>query len=222
MIYCSNCGKEIPTDSQYCPFCGTHVPTVVNKAADEPVRTEPVVTEPVRTERVIEPTRPTRVVTEPVDTRKDLVTRKTINEFYKDAGFWGGLILIAGFFLPFFTKDSGSLFDSVQAEAAADKIVLLWLIFPLAGLFMVLHSLRVLPGFIAIFFTFFAFIALIYWGYIMLTNPAKYFGATEAFAAIKNVGIGLWATLLGTILLLFHRQHTLVHVSRTKYVDRTV
>lgn len=218
MIYCSNCGKELPANSKFCPSCGATVSATAHTT--EPVRTERV-SEPVRTERVVEPTRTNRVVTEPVD-RKDLVTRRTINEFYKDAGFWGGLLLIAGFFLPFFTNDTGSLFDAVQAEAATDKIVLLWLIFPLAGLFMMLHSLRVLPGFLAIFFTFFAFIALIYWGYVMFTNTQKYFGATETFAIVKNVGIGLWATLLGTLLLLFHRQHTLVHVNRTKYVDRTV
>jgi hypothetical protein len=224
MIYCSNCGKELPVDSKFCPSCGATINATAHTT--EPVRrTEPVSesvrTEPVRTERVIEPTRTNKVVTEPVD-RKDLVTRRTINEFYKDAGFWGGLLLIAGFFLPFFSNNTGSLFDAVQAEASTDKIVLLWLIFPVAGLFMLLHSLRVLPGFVAIFFTFFALIALIYWGYIMISNREKYFGATEAFAIMKTVGIGLWATLLGTILLLFHRQHTLVQVNRTKYVDSTV
>jgi hypothetical protein len=221
MIYCSNCGKELPVDSKFCPSCGTTVTSAVN-TTNEPVITEHV-SEPVRTERVVsEPIRTERVVTQPADVRKDLITRKTINEFYKDSGFWGGLLLLAGFFLPFFSMNSGSLFDAVQAQASTDKIVLLWLIFPVAGLFMLLHSLDIFSGFLAIFFTFLAFIALIYWGYIMLNDRQTFFGSTEAFTIMKTVGLGLWATLLGTILLLFHRRHTKVIVNTTKYVDRTV
>lgn len=236
MIYCSNCGKELPVDSKFCPACGVTIP-VVNTTEEslrsEPVRVQPVVTEPVHTEVVrtepvlvkgvvTEPVRTERVVTHTADIRKDYTTRKTVNEFYKDAGFWGGLILLAGFFLPFFSMNTGSLFDAVRATAASDKVVLLWLVFPVAGLFMLLHSLNVLPGFLAIFFTFFAVIALVYWGYIMLTNKARYFGSDDPMTVIKTVGIGLWATLLGTILLLFHRRHTKVEVHHTKYVDRTV
>lgn len=240
MVYCSNCGKELPVDSKFCPSCGVTIPinTTNEPIKTEPVKTEPlrtesvnieptktdrIVTEPVRTERVVtEPVRTERVVTQPVDIKKDFTTRKTINEFYKDAGFWGGIILLAGFFLPFFSMDSGSLFDAVRAEASANKIVLLWLIFPVAGLFMLLHSLNAFPGFLAIFFTFFALVALIYWGYIMLSNRAHYFNSDDPTTIIKTVGIGLWATLLGTILLLFHRRHTKVEVHHTKYVDRTL
>lgn len=211
MIYCSNCGKELPSESKFCPSCGVTVAPVVNRTA-EPVRTEQVVTDPVRSERVVPVT----------DVNRDSITRKTINEFYKDAGFWGGLLLLLGFFLPFFSMDTGSLFEAVRATANSDKIVLLWLIFPVAGLFMLLHSLNAFPGFLAIFFTFFALIALIYWGYRMVINPAFFFGSNDVATIIKTVGIGLWATLLGTILLLFHRQHTKVEVHRTKYVDRTL
>ncbi|MDQ6755425.1 MAG: zinc ribbon domain-containing protein [Bacteroidota bacterium] len=209
MVYCSHCGKEIPSDSKFCPSCGAAAPVIVN----QPVETEREVTQPVRKESV---------VTEPAGVKKDIVTRKTINEFYKDSGFWGGLLLIAGFFLPFFSHNGASLYDSVSAEAATDKIVLLWLIFPVAGLFMFLHSLQILPGVLAIFFTFFALIALIYWGYVMLNDRTRYFGTDEIFSVIKTVGVGLWAILLGTILLLFHRRHTKVVVHHTKYVDRNL
>ncbi|MGI8584045.1 MAG: zinc-ribbon domain-containing protein [Chitinophagaceae bacterium] len=250
MVYCSNCGKELPVDSKFCPSCGATTPinttnepiktepvrtepvrtepekiepVKTDRIVSEPVRTERVVTEPVRTERVVtEPVTTERVVTEPVDIKRDFTTRKTINEFYKDPAFWGGIILLAGFFLPFFSMDSGSLFDAVRAEASANKIVLLWLIFPVAGLFMLLHSLNVLPGILAIFFMFLALIALIYWGYIMLNNRTQYFGSEDPTTIIKTVGIGLWATLLGTILLLFHRRHTKVEVHHTRYVDRTL
>jgi len=225
MIYCSNCGKELPVDSKFCPSCGVTI-GAVNRTSEpvrsEPVRTEPVRTEPVRTERVSEPVRTERVVTNTADVNRDNTTRRTVNEFYKDPGFWGGLLLLVAFFLPFFTNNSASLFDAIRASASSDKIVLLWLIFPVAGLFMLLHSLNILPGFLAIFFTFFALIALVYWGYIMLNDRVKYFESDDPTTIIKTVGIGLWLTFLGTILLLFHRRHTKVEVHRTKYVDRTV
>ena len=204
MIYCSTCGKEIPADSQYCPFCGAHVPEVVNRTSSS---------EPVRTEKVI---------TRPADVSHNFTTKKTINEFYKDAGFWGGLILIAGFFLPFFTKDGASLYDGVRTTMDTDKVILLWLIFPVSGLFMLLHSINTFPHFLAIFFSFFAVVALIYWGYVMFSDRMKYFGSEDFFTIIKTVGVGLWATVLGTILLLFHHRHIKVKVEKTKFVDRTL
>lgn len=200
MIYCLSCGKAIPDDSKFCTFCGTPTP-------------------------VVDPKRPnvaTTSSTKPVDVSQTQTSRKTINEFYKDPGFWGGLLVIAGFFLPFFSNNSASIYEAVQAEASADKIVLLWLIFPVAGLFMLLHSLRVMPGILAIFFSFLAVIALIYWGYEMLSESTKYFGSADTMTIIKTVGIGLWATVLGTILLVFHRRHTRVEVHRTKIIDRNL
>ncbi len=218
MMYCSNCGKELPADSKFCPACGATTPGVVNRPTETVRTTEPVrITEPVRT---TEPVRE-RIVTRSADTG-NFTTRRTVNEFYRDAGFWGGLLLIVGFFLPFFTKDSSSLFDAIKVGASGEKLILLWTIFPIAGLFMMLHSLRILPGFLAIFFTFLALIALIYWGYRMITHRADYFGSTDVVTIIKTIGIGLWATVLGTILLLFHSPHTRVEVHHTKVVDRTI
>jgi len=200
MIYCLSCGKEIPSDSKFCTFCGTPTPTVDPK----------------------QPNLATASTNKPIDVSRTETSRKTINEFYKDAGFWGGLLVLAGFFLPFFSNNSASIFDAVQAEAPADKIVLLWLIFPISGLFMLLHSLRIMQGILAIFFSFLALIALIYWGYIMLSESYKYFGTADMMTIIKTVGIGLWATVLGTILLLFHNRHTRVEVHKTKIIDRNL
>ena len=132
MIYCLSCGKSIPDDSKFCTFCGAPTPVVDPK----------------------QPNLATASTSKPIDVSRTQTVRKTSNEFYKDPGFWGGILVIAGFFLPFFPNNSASLYQIVQAEAAADKIVLLWLIFPVAGLFMLLHSLRVMPGVIAIFFSF--------------------------------------------------------------------
>ena len=200
MIYCLSCGKAIPDDSKFCTFCGAPAPVVDPK----------------------QPNLATASTNKPVDVSKTETSRKTINEFYKDPGFWGGILVIAGFFLPFFSNNSASIYESVQAVASSDKVVLLWLIFPVAGLFMLLHSLRIMPGVIAIFFSFLAVIAAIYWGYVMLSESTKYFGSADSMTIIKTVGMGLWATILGTILLLFHRRHTRVEVHRTKVIDRNL
>ena len=200
MIYCLSCGKEIPSDSKFCTFCGAPTPTVDPR----------------------QPNLATASTQKPVDVSRTETSRKTINEFYKDAGFWGGLLVLAGFFLPFFSNNSASIFDAVQAEAPVDKIVLLWLIFPISGLFMLLHSLRAMPGILAIFFSFLAVVALIYWGYIMFSERTKYFGSEDISAIIKTVGIGLWATAVGTLLLLFHNRHTRVEIQKTKIIDRNL
>jgi hypothetical protein len=200
MIYCLNCGKGIPDDSKFCTFCGT--PTAVVDPKQPNLATAPL--------------------HKPVDVSRTHTTRRTVNEFYKDPAFWGSLILIAGFFLPFLSNDSASLFDVVQKTAPTDKLVLLWLIFPVAGLFMLLHSLRLLPGILAIFFSFLAVIALIYWGYVMLKDRTGYFGTEDMATVIKTVGIGLWLTVLGTILLLFHKRHTKVEINNTRIIDRNL
>lgn len=200
MIYCLNCGKGIPDDSKFCTFCGT--PTAV-----------------------VDPKQPnlaTAASHKAVDVSRTHTTRKTYNEFYKDPAFWGSLIVIVAFFLPFLSTDSASLFDVVKMEYDSDKLVLLWLIFPVAGLFMLLHSLKVLPGFIAIFFSFLAMVALIYWGYVMLNDRVNYFGTDDIAIVIKNIGLGLWLTALGTLLLLFHKRHTKVEIHNTKVIDRTL
>ena len=56
----------------------------------------------------------------------------------------------------------------------------------------------------------------------MLSESYKYFGTADMMTIIKTVGIGLWATVLGTILLLFHNRHTRVEVHKTKIIDRNL
>ena len=201
MIYCLNCGKGIPDDSKFCTFCGT--PTAV-----------------------VDPKHPNLATTPPhkaVDVSKNYTSRKTVNEFYKDAGFWGALLVLAGFFLPFFSMSGNSLFEAVQANASSDPIVLVWLIFPIAALAVILHNF--VPGWPGAFTTVFiilVLLTLILFIYVVSKDPAKYFNTTEASIIIKTAGIGMWATLLGTILLLFHNRHTKVEVHKTKVIDRTL
>ena len=78
MIYCLSCGKSIPDDSKFCTFCGTPTPVVDPK----------------------QPNLATASTNKPIDVSRTQTVRKTSNEFYKDPGFWGGILVIAGFFLP--------------------------------------------------------------------------------------------------------------------------
>jgi len=233
MTYCSNCGKELPVDSKFCPSCGTTIPTLVNTNDDnirrepirtEPIRTEPVRTEPIRTEPVItQPVRSERVVTSSSDINRDHIKRTTVNEFYKDAGFWGSLLVLAGFFLPFFSMDGKSLFDTVQDKAATESTVLIWLAFPAAALVVLLHSL--IGGWPGIITTLFILLALVAAGmlvYVLVNDPVKYFGSADMSIILKTAGLGLWLTLLGTLLMVFHSKKKKVEVHRTKVIDRTL
>lgn len=201
MIYCLSCGKGIPEDSKFCTFCGAPTPVVdpkqPNLATNAPAR-------------------------KPVDVSTTQISKNTFNEFYKDAGFWGALIVLAGFFLPFYNTVSVSLFDAVKATAAADPVVLIWLVFPVTAIVVLLHSLVTgWPGFITTIFIILVLIALIMFGWVMMTDRAKYFGSEDISTIAKTVGAGFWATLLGTVLLLFHRRHKKVEIHKTKIIDRT-
>ena len=201
MIYCLSCGRGIPEDSKFCTFCGTPTPVVdpnqPNLATNAPAR-------------------------KPVDVSTTLTARKTFMEFYKDAGFWGALLVLIGFFLPFYKSDSVSLFDAVRASATDDPVVMIWLIFPVAALVVLLHSLvSGWPGFITTIFIILVLLALVLFGYVMLKDRVKYFGTDELSTIAKTVGMGFWATLLGTVLLLFHNRHKRVEIHKTKIIDRT-
>lgn len=201
MIYCLSCGKEIPGDSKFCTFCGAATP-------------------------VVDPKQPNRALTSPskaIDVSTMHTSRKSYNEFYKDPGFWGSLLVIAGFFLPFYNAEGTSLFDAVQLTAASEPSVLIWCIFPVTAVIVLLHSLvSGWPGLITTIFIILVFIALLLFGYVMMKDPVKYFGSADASTFLKTVGLGLWLTLFGTILLLFHRRHRRVEIHKTKVIDRTL
>lgn len=201
MIYCLNCGKGIPDDSKFCTFCGT--PTAV-----------------------VDPKHPNLATAPPhkaVDVSRNYTSRRTVNEFYKDAGFWGAILVLIGFFLPFFSQSGNSLFAAVQANASSDPLVLIWLIFPVAALAVILHNfVPGWPGMITTLFIILVLLALVLFIYVVGKNPATYFNTTDASVIMKTAGIGMWATLLGTILLLFHNRHTKVEVHKTKVIDRNL
>jgi len=200
MVYCQSCGKAVPDGSKLCTFCGAPVP-------------------------VIDPGQPNVAKdpgNKPVDVSTTEVKRKTINEFYKDIGFWGAIITLAGFFLPFFAQSDLSLFDSVQASASSDPEVLMWVIFPLTAVVILLHNF--VPGWPRIITTIFIFLVIItlaLFTYVIVKEPQKYFGTDDISSILKIAGTGLYATLIGTILMLFHKRHRRVEIHKTKIIDRT-
>jgi hypothetical protein len=201
MIYCLSCGKQIPADSKFCTFCGAPTPVVDPK----------------------QPNLATNPPHKPVDVSRLETTKKTYNEFYKDAGFYGALMVLIGFFLPFYTTTGISLFDAVQLNATDDPAVLIWLVFPVTALIVLLHSF--IPGWprmITTIMIFLAFVALALFGYVMFKDPVKYFGSADMSEIARLVGYGFWLTLVGTILLLFHRRHKRVEIHKTKIIDRTL
>ena len=116
MIYCSNCGKSIPADSKFCTFCGAEVPAIItDKLAPKTVKSRPYIF---------------------ADHRGD---------FIRSAGFWGSLLVLAGFFLPWVhnaTNTSG--LDIVMNGHKFEKFTLL--IFPVCALRIIpLTPLTILP-----------------------------------------------------------------------------
>jgi hypothetical protein len=235
MIYCTHCGKEILADSQYCPFCGAHV-DVVNKTVTEPVKTEQVVTEPMKTERVVtEPVRTERVVTEPVVTNIYKGTSGTHRhtEFFLNPGFWGSVLVLVGFFLPIknisetnLLNSGTSLFNIVDEMGSSDPAVYLYLVFPVSALVILIQSLtHAMPAFIPIIFKILSLFFLVLFAYVIFKNPAEYNIPTNDMSALfPSIGLGVWATVIGTILMLFYKKYRRVErrIDRVDRVDEKV
>ena len=229
MIFCTNCGKEIPADSRFCPSCGTTVTAAVNRT-NEPVRTDRKVTEPVRTERVAEPTRTDRVTPQPVVTNIYKGTSGTHKkrEFFINAGFWGSLLTLIGFFLPIkdiaesnLLNSGTSLFNIVDEAGGTAPGVYLYLIFPIAALIILIQSLtHVFPAFIPIIFKILSALFLALFAFIIFKDPEKYnIPVDDMSALIPSIGLGVWATVLGVILMLFYKKYRRVE-NRVHRVDR--
>ena len=184
MIYCSNCGKSIPADSKFCVFCGAAVPAIISdKAAPKIVKSRPYAF---------------------ADHRGD---------FIRSAGFWGSLLILAGFFLPWIhgTTNMTGL-DMVTGGFKAGKYALL--IFPICALFILTDSLtNFLPSGAAILFKVLPFLLLLIFVILILMGNKQHainlnsinIHNLENFARIT--AIGLWLTIIGSIIMLGHKKY---------------
>ncbi|MEO6327983.1 MAG: zinc ribbon domain-containing protein [Ginsengibacter sp.] len=187
MIYCSNCGKSIPADSKFCTFCGAAVPAILTEnVAPKTARSRPYAF---------------------ADHRGD---------FIRSAGFWGSLLVLAGFFLPWLhgTANLTGL-EMVTNGFKVGKYILL--IFPLCGLFILTDSLtNFLPSGAAILFKVLPFLLLLVFVILILMGNKQHainltrinVDNLESFA--KITAIGLWLTVIGSIIMLGHKKYTRV------------
>jgi hypothetical protein len=145
MIYCPSCGKSIPADSKFCTFCGALVPTV---EPDKPVEKEIV------RERVVPVTETRTVTREVIDDGRPLYTPAN---FFSSPGFWGSVLVLGGFFLPWLRDNTAATgLQLVRSNYEPWKLVLL--LFPLSAFIVLIQSLTgALPAGLSGFFKFVPF-----------------------------------------------------------------
>ena len=132
-------------------------------------------------------------------------------DFIKNAGFWGALLILVGFFLPWIQQTNNiSGFNFVTSEHNSKNLVLL--VFPLCALFILIDSLtNFLPSGAAILFKVLPFLLLIT---LILLIAYKQKGVrnygitlTDWPSALKLIGLGLWTTAVGSVIMLFHKKY---------------
>ena len=199
MIYCPSCGKSLPADSKFCTFCGAAIPTVEVKKTTEPVKVvSPAETRTVTREREIVDSRP----------------MYTPANFFNSPGFWGSILVLAGFFLPWLRGTAGATgLQLVQNDFEQWKLVLL--LFPISAFIIFIQSLTgALPAGLSGFFKFIPFLLLIAFVAIMVmgntdTTVKNKYGLDfhDLPNLVKIIGIGLWATIIGALFMLFHKKY---------------
>ncbi len=184
MIYCSKCGKSIPADSKFCVFCGAAVPAIISdKATTQTIRSRPYTFADHR------------------------------NDFIKSAGFWGSLLVLAGFFLPWLHgTTSASGLSLVMHGVKLGNYILL--IFPLCALFILVDSFtNFLPSGAAILFKILPFLLLITITVLILMGNKQHAIDVSKLTTsnfenlVKNTSIGMWLTVAGAIIMLAHKKY---------------
>jgi endogenous inhibitor of DNA gyrase (YacG/DUF329 family) len=201
MIFCPTCGKAIPVDSKFCTFCGVLIPAV---EFDETVETNKVVsaveTHTVQGERQVEDGKPLY----------------TTANFFSSPGFWGSILVLAGFFLPWLIRDTSRMSGLQLASMDYEPWKLVLLLFPLSAFILLIQSLTgSLPAGLSGFFKFIPFLLLLAFFAIMVfgvsdESDIKKYGldSHDLSILIKMIGIGIWATTIGSLLMLFHKKYT--------------
>ena len=225
MIYCPSCGKSIPADSKFCTFCGALIPATEVSETVETKKVVPVETHPVKP---VEDTSPVRPVEEtlpvtPVEETRTVRRERVLRDgrplyspagFISSPGFWGSILIMAGFFLTWFNDTAGtSGLQLVRTDYEQWKLVLL--LFPISAFIVFIQSLTgALPAGLSGFFKFIPFLLLIAFAAVMVlgrtdeSQPNKYgmdFHDIPRF--FKWIGIGLWLTIIGSLLMLFHKKY---------------
>jgi hypothetical protein len=196
MIYCLNCGKGIPDQSKFCTFCGTPVP-------------------------VVDPEKPNVAEPQPTYRQPMNVNATAKNEFYKNVGFWGAVITLVGFFLPYENINYLSLYNLIIEYSRESTAMYLYLIFPVSAIILIIQALSgALPKFLIVIFKILpvlllilvlAAIAIIGSSFL---NKGYQLNNNDIGFALSSIGVGVYMTIVGIILMLFFRT--------TKVVSKTI
>ena len=201
MLYCSNCGKPIPDESKFCSYCGTARPvagTPNPEQAQPPPSSQPVQPVPSATQNP-------QVVTTVSGTTQPAAKPATGVFAFNNVGFWGAIMLLVGFFLPFYQTYYGTISLSQMATSADNNAgrILLFLL-PVSAAILIIQGLtyafppiihniaKILPLLLIVFTL----------GAIIREDETG--GSLEVFFQIAQIGVYL--TLLGSLLMLFFRR----------------
>jgi hypothetical protein len=129
------------------------------------------------------------------------------NEFYKNAGFWGAVLAFIGFFLPYVTGYDVSFYYLVTDLAPDKPELYLYAVFPVCAAILIIQSFTgILPKFLMAICKILPILML-----ILLIVGASQSGSNLGFMGddaetiLKNIGVGLYMTVIGTILMLFFK-----------------
>ncbi len=175
MIYCSNCGKQIPQDSKFCTFCGVQVGVVP----------------------VVEPTH--------APVTRSRYSFSTDSDFFRSPAFWGSILVLVGFFLPWFKGSNLSGLNIVTQQYSPGKVLLI--LFPFCALYTLIDTISgFLPGRAGGFFRLIPFILVVVFIALFLSgykNSSELTGSNVK-DLLSKMQIGIWFTLIGSFLMLFH------------------
>lgn len=136
------------------------------------------------------------------------------NEFYKNKSLWGALLILIGFFLPWFNDSiAGPLIRSYNEG----KWSLILILYPICALLILIDvfvsflpkKISIILKAIPLSLLFIAFILLIINLSVSSLNFKEFlFNFKELLLALlEGASIGLWATLLGTFII-FSKKNT--------------
>ena len=129
------------------------------------------------------------------------------NEFYKNAGFWGAVLALVGFFLPYTSLSDASFYYLVSDLAPEKPELYLYLIFPVSAAILIIQGLTgMLPKFIVAIFKILPLLMLILFAIGISQNSSQFgFMGNDVGTVMSSIGVGLYMTVIGTILMLFFR-----------------
>lgn len=227
MIYCSNCGKGIPDQSKFCTFCGTAIriadvqqPEINTPSEQQYVPPTPPPQQfinPTPAEQQYVPPTPTPIPQQYVNPAPPLAqqfahathtsTTGAKNEFYKNVGFWGAVITLVGFFLPYVNGYDVSFYYLVSDIAPEKPELYLYLIFPVSAAILIIQGLTgILPNFLVVIFKILPLLMLVLFAVGISKNSSEFgFMGDDIGSILSKIGIGLYMTVIGTVLMLFFR-----------------